>query len=274
MFNDYRKKENAKLFKNLLYVYLLIRCVYWLINFNLLFGANSLNAQNIYSLSAFVKPAYILLTSNNPFLSGVFIFITISVCLFSLIKHSYIILDIFLCFLVLNIHIKTYTGLTSGDSVVVNVMFLSVFLKNSFVKSESLWSQLSIALHNFSFIALIIQICIVYIYSALAKWNDTDWLNGSAIDLVNQTEHYSKGFIIHNASALKPFSCFLSWVVLIYQSLFSIMPFFKKIKNPFLLVGILIHAYIAFVMGLFFFGLIMIICYALFYEFKKQPLNN
>jgi hypothetical protein len=54
--------------------------------------------------------------------------------------------------------------------------------------------------------------------------------------------------------------------VLAYQILFPAVVWFKKIKKPFLILGILMHVYISLVMGLVLFGLIMIICYAIFWE--------
>jgi hypothetical protein len=57
--------------------------------------------------------------------------------------------------------------------------------------------------------------------------------------------------------------------VLGYQLLFPVLVWIKKIKKMFLLLGILMHLYIAFVMGLVEFGSVMIISYIIFWPIKK-----
>lgn len=129
-------------------------------------------------------------------------------------------------------------------------------------------------LHNFSFLALLVQVCIVYFYSAMAKWADADWTSGNAITLVNKAAHYSNYFLMSNANTLHPVSMFVSYFVLLYQTTFPLFVFIPKIKRQFLTLGILMHLYISFVMGLFFFGLIMVLTYVLFYDFSYDSVRD
>lgn len=179
-------------------------------------------------------------------------------------------IDLCIYFIIININSKIYTSLTAGDPLLANMCFLMSFLRKDFARKETFYGDLSVLLHNVSFVALIIQVCIVYAYSALAKWVDTDWQNGTAVDIVNRTYHYSRLFIVHHADGLFSLSFILSYVVLVYQSLFPVLVWFKSIKKHFLTIGVIMHLYIAFVMGLFFFGLIMALTYLLFYDFKDE----
>ncbi len=277
-FDDYRRQRNAGLFKNLLYVYILLKCFFWTLNFNILFGENALSyvgpeiigvEEFKINVSYWKHFAYVLFYSTHAWHSAAAIVSLTAISIFSINKRSYYLLDVIVYFLVLNINVKIYTSCTAGDPLFMNLCFLSIFLRNDFVRMQTAWGDLKVLLHNFSFLALVLQVCIVYFYSALAKWNDADWVSGEAIHLVNQARHYSNWFLVKNADSIHMLSVLLTYFVLIYQSAFPIFVFLPKIKKYFLHIGVLMHLYIAFVMGLFFFGLIMALTYVLFYDFKS-----
>ncbi len=265
-------------FKNLLYIFILLKCFFWALNFDLLFGENALSYVNSTAVSltdyknaiSYSKHfAYVLLYSSTSWHSVLALTLVAFISLFSLAKRSYIVMDLLLFFLLVNINFKIYTSTTAGDPLMTNLCFLSVFLRKEFMRKEGIWGDLKVLLHNFSFLALIVQVCIVYVYSAMAKWIDDDWVNGDAITLVNKAVHYSNYFLINNADTLHPISLVITYFILMYQTVFPIFVFLPKIKKYFLNMGVLMHLYIAFVMGLFFFGLIMALTYILFYDFEK-----
>jgi hypothetical protein len=71
----------------------------------------------------------------------------------------------------------------------------------------------------------------------------------------------------------------MTWGALLYQFAFPVLVLVLKRKRIwFLMVGVLMHVFIAIVMNLWDFGLAMIVCYALFLPdsiFKKiQPASN
>lgn len=279
VFDDYRKQTNASLFKNLLYVYILLKCFFWTLNFDLLFGENALSyvPTDIVSLEEFKNKisfgkhfAYLLMYSTHAWHSALVIATLAAISIFSINKRSYYVLDIIVYFLIININMKTYTSCTAGDPLFMNLCFLSIFLRNDFTRAHGAWGDLKVLLHNFSFWALIVQVCIVYFYSAFAKWNDSDWTSGEAIHLVNQARHYSNWFLVKNADSIHMLSILLTYFVLIYQSAFPAFVFLPRIKRYFLHLGVLMHLYISFVMGLFFFGLIMALTYVLFYDFEGK----
>jgi hypothetical protein len=277
-FDDYRKQKNAGLFKNLVYVFILLKCFFWCLNFDILFGENALSyiATDIVRLEEYKNKisfgkhfAYLLMYSTQSWHFIAAIITLAGISIYSINKRSYYLLDAVVYFLILNINLKIYTSTTAGDPLLTNLCFLSIFLRNDFTRDHSAWGDIKVLLHNFSFLALLVQVCIVYFYSALAKWYDPDWISGEAIHLVNQARHYSNWFLVRNAGAVHGLSVLLTYFVLIYQSAFPVFVFLPRIKKYFLHLGVLMHLYISFVMGLFFFGLIMALTYVLFYDFKS-----
>lgn len=264
------KKRNAWLFKNLLYVFVLFKCIFWILNFDILFGENCISYQSVQSYGGYKYFAFILFLYKEPMLCRIFLSLIIVLTLYSLFRKSYYLSDIIIYLLVLNVNTKTWTTLTAGDPLFVNLCALSVFLRKDFTMTKSAWGELKVLLHNVSFIALIVQVCIVYFYSALAKWNDSDWTQGRAVDLVNKALHYSNHFLASHANSFYYLSFVLTFLVLIYQTIFPAFVFLPKIKKYFLHIGVLMHLYISVVMGLFFFGLIMALTYVLFYDFNEN----
>jgi hypothetical protein len=245
----------------------------------MLFGENALSyiPTDIVSLEEYRNKisfgkhfAYLLMYSQHAWHFITAIIVLTGISIFSINRRSYYVLDAIVYFLILNINLKIYTSTTAGDPLLTNLCFLSIFLRNDFTRSQNAWGDLKVLLHNFSFLALIVQVCIVYFYSALAKWFDGDWTSGEAIHLVNQARHYSNWFLVKNADSIHWLSVVLTYFVLIYQSVFPVFVFLPKNKKYFLHLGVLMHLYIAFVMGLFFFGLIMALTYVLFYDFDHR----
>lgn len=271
LFDDFRKQKNALLFKNLLYLFLLIKCIFWLLNFDILFGEHALSASTPSNVSFFKKPAYFIYFHPYPLLALLSIYLLLYLMLFSLLnKRSYLFIDLVIYLLVLNLNIRIYTTTTAGESLLVNLCFLSSWLRKDFAIGHTFYDQLKIVLHNVSFYAIALQVCVVYGYSALAKWYDTDWTSGEAVYLTSKAFHYSRSFIVDHVDSFFSLTVGLTYLVLLYQTLFPFIVWLKPLKKYFLLIGILMHLYIAFVLGLFFFGMIMTLTYVLFYDLEKN----
>jgi hypothetical protein len=263
-FDNYRYKLQSLWFKRLLYAFVIIKCIYWLCYYDLLFGENSIVYTEPHSIGFIKDVAFYLYnsTSNN---SG-YIFI-IGAMLLSVLpfifKKLYFISDFILWLLVMNIANKVYPTLTGGDYLLNQFLLFNCFL--AFEKNKN---NFKIALHNFASIALIIQVCLVYFLSALAKLNNTEWLDGSAISTTLQVQQYSLELFSHTKQNI--LNTIVNYVVLFYQLFFPVVIWFKKIKKPFLMIGVLMHLFIAFIMGLMSFGFIMILAYVYFYDFKND----
>ena len=175
------------------------------------------------------------------------------------LKNTSPIFDFILWWLILNLSNKVYPTLTAGDYLLNQFLFFNCFI--TFFQSES---PLKKVLHNIGSIAIIIQLCLVYFLSAVAKLNNHEWLNGSAIATILQVHHYSIDFFYNTKQ--NSLSTIITYSVLFYQLFFPLLIWFKKIKIPLLFIGVLMHLFIAFVMGLTSFGFIMILGYVYFFS--------
>ncbi len=267
MFEEQHWRPNSRIFKNTLYVFILLKCIIWFLNFDLLFGANALSWLKQFGVSTYSAPAFLLHHYSSSGLSFIFLSVLLVLTSVQLLRRSTLaIVDLLIAVIVLNIHTVTYTSTTAGDPLLVNICFLSAFLQKGSIHEMGAMPELRRLLHNMSYVALMLQMCILYFYSSLAKWFDPDWFGGNAVHLVNMTTYYSRPWLADHADALMPLSRVLTYVVLIYQTLFPVLVFVKPVKRYFLWIGILMHLYISCVIGLYFFGIIMLITYILFLD--------
>ncbi len=214
---------------------------------------------------------YFLYDSESPAIARVFIYSCMALSLNGIFFNYFPRLNAFLLWFVFgNILNSVYSTKTAGESLCLQLLFFNIFFSGQKeIKNESL-RDLDKAFHNVGVLAILIQICIVYFMSGLAKVMDKDWLSGKAIVYASHLESYSVPALynIHPNFFWK----FLNYFVMAYQLLFPILIWSKKTKNWFLLLGIIQHLYIAFIMGLPSFGFIMIISYSIFYlpEMRKS----
>ena len=115
-----------------------------------------------------------------------------------------------------------------------------------------------------------IQLCFVYFLSGLAKFSDLGWLSGSAISTITLIDHFSMWGTLKNLGRFGFIALLTNYVVLFYQLLFPVFIWIKTIKKPLLIVGILMHLYIALFMGIVEFAAIMILGYLYFWPQQKE----
>ena len=269
-FSDYNLKPQVLWFKRLLYCYLIIESSYFLFYFDLFFGENSIVMVTPKSIGCFKTLPFFLYNSLSVNLSLVFLLATIVLSVLSLFNlRINFFLNATLWLLVINLHSRIYPTLTGGDNLLGQLLLFNCFLSTSF-KNDFAWKDLlKICLHNFALLAIIIQISLLYFLSALAKLNDPQWISGTAIKAVSQIQYFSLFSFFTYSKFLEPLFVILNFGVLVYQLFFPILIWIKKIKKPFLLFGILMHVYIALVMGLVGFGFIMILAYTFFWPEKE-----
>lgn len=268
-FTDFNYKSRTLLFKRLLWVYLLIKCVYWLIYYDFLFGENSIISLTEFTTTHFYEPAFFLNHPANSTLSLWAIFLIAALCLLNIFNRFIpYIFDFVLWLAVLNVHSRIYSALSGGELLLNQLLFYCIFISTRFSKSSLVTNQIKICIHNFGIIAVIIHVCVLYLISGIFKLNDALWLNGNALSQIAQIKHYT----ISSAFGLKPSltSSALNYIVLFYQLLFPALIWVKKIKKPLLVLGIIIHLYIAFIMGLMSFGILMMISYVYFWPRQKH----
>ncbi len=274
-FSDYQLKLQSNWFKKSLYCLLVVRAIYWLVYYDYLFGVQSI----IPIRPAFINPLTDLafLLYNHPsqnlayyFIISVIVLSVISLFAFEVMpsKASFII-NFFIFLLVINLQHKIYSTLTGGSYLLNQFLLFNCFLSTTYHVQQNWPSSLKVIMHNFAGLAIIIQVCLVYLLSAIAKCNNAQWLNGTALYALSNVHHY----FLYVGSSKPSFDwlfVFLNYVVIIYQLFFPTLIFFRRVKKPIILIGVAMHLYIALVMGLVEFGLVMIIAYNYFWPFKKQ----
>lgn len=175
--------------------------------------------------------------------------------------------NFFIYFFSANLFFKGYSAFTGGEVLVLLLLFYLIFIDEDAkptIASDSRVSTFQNVLNNTFYWVMLIQVCTVYVFSTWYKLYDENWLNGQALNYISQIDHFSSGmmrFLFENNPVV---SAIAVYATLLYQLLFPILVWIKKIKLPFLFVGVILHLGIAFGMGLFTFGITMILMYILF----------
>lgn len=270
-FSDYRAKIQSIWYKRLLYVYLIFRSILWLAHFEVLFGEHSIVYSSPESIGLIKDLAFVLYSNSEVWLSLLFLWALLLVAVLGLVGiRIYFIGDLLLWFLVINIHNKLYPSLTGGDLLLNQFLFFNCVISSVYLKTGTKWNELKILFHNLAIVAIMIQLCLVYLVSGLAKFADTEWLKGRAIISVAQIRHFSLSHFLAYNKVLDPLYVFINYLVMTYQVLFPIVVWVKGIKKSLLLVGVGMHVYIGLVMGLPEFSAIMIIAYVYFWPTKAH----
>jgi hypothetical protein len=157
---------------------------------------------------------------------------------------------------------------TGGEVLVGLFLFYLIFIGKTKSKDRNIW-MLQNALNNTFLFAIVIQFLSVYIISTWWKLQDPGWMSGLAVLHASNIDTYSfanfGGFLDQHLWLAK----LITFSSILYQALFPILIWSKKIKPYLLIAGVLFHLGIAIFMGIFSFGLIMILSYAIFLNEKQ-----
>lgn len=273
-FSDYNFKTKSLWFKKLLWLFLIIKCIYWIKYFDLLFGKNSFVVLKEFNVGLFTGAAFFLNNPQNSQLcvGAIVLLLTLSLLSLMSLKIAFV-FDFIIWLLVINLHNRIYPTLTGGDYLLNQFLFFSIFIQTRFNNTLHWKIQLKIFLHNFGVVAILLQICFVYLVSAITKLNDSDWMNGKAVAMTSQVEHYNISsrlqFDINST-----FAQILTYAVVIYQLTFPALIWLTTIKKQLIVLGIIIHLYIALVMGLVNFGFLMLIAYVYFWPTEERNVSD
>lgn len=270
-FDDFRYKPQSRWFKITLYSFVLLKCLYWLLYFDLFFGNHSIVFTNPISIGTLNNFAYLLYNQHSPTLSLVSLVLMVVLCLIALIfKKRYLFSDGLLWLMTLNIQNQVYSGLSSGDFLLNQFLAFNCLISYKHNLLSTFFGQLKTLFHNLGSIAVIVQLCLAYFLSGLAKLFDNNWLSGHAIGITSQINHFSLYSLPQLSLDYKWLMIFLTYLVLFYQLSFPVMAFIKPFKKVYLLIGVAMHLYIGLVMGLPFFAITMIIGYIYFWPFYTK----
>ena len=258
----------TKWFKNALSLFLIYKVCVYIYLFPELFSEHRFIYLFNRNVNFLIDSAFFLSNNYSSFLAVFMISLLGLFSVLEIINKSNYFIRFFLWVIIINLNNFLYPTLSGGDYLLNQLLLFNIFLTNKSFKS-SIINELSNLIHNLALIGIKIQICLVYALAAWFKINDVNWLNGSAIYEIFQIPEYSNTLFY---SLPKWFCTISTYLVLVYQLSFCILVWIKPIKKYILALGILQHLVIAFGMGLFSFGIIMIVCYFLFlnYDYQSQ----
>ena len=258
------------LFRKVFYGLLILLSVINLFDLEAFYGIDSFVYKEDVAFTNFTY--YLLNVLSVPMFKNAYWFFAIAqiICLLlSYFNKFHQVLSILIWFLTVNLINRAGIIFTGGEVLVKMLLFLMIFIQ---VPKPNYSSELNRmvrnTLNNVFFAACLIQVVFVYLFSSWFKFLDPNWLHGDAVWYISQIDSYSNSFtrsIIMEHPWIGKWSTYLA---LIYQGLFPILIWFKRIKPTFLCIGVLFHLFISFGMGIFSFGMIMIVCYLLFYSPK------
>ncbi len=171
-------------------------------------------------------------------------------------------------FTTINLQNRIYSTLTGGDYLLCLMLFYLSFISDGRRQKNKYVEEITNVSDRTFILLCQLQVLIVYAVSAIYKWQSLEWVQGVALQKILLIDEYS-------IPALQSIVCvypltfkFLTWSALLYQTLFPLVIFSKKLKKYLIITGIIFHLFIAIAMGLFNFSLVMICCYVLFYDFR------
>jgi len=176
-------------------------------------------------------------------------------------------------FLSTNLFMKGSLMFTGAEVILSLILFYLMFIQHSdnhekwklkfrLRKEEPVvFSEIQNTVNNTFYYLILIQICILYFFSTFYKLLDENWTSGMAVSYISRIPSYSNGVMNALFADNTVLASLATYSILIYQGLFSVLVWFKKIKIPFLLFGVLFHLSIAFGMGIFTFGVVMCLIY-------------
>ncbi|MEX1002792.1 MAG: HTTM domain-containing protein [Crocinitomicaceae bacterium] len=162
-----------------------------------------------------------------------------------------------------NLHMKGYLAFTGGEVLINNVLFYLMFIHHP--RDDSWFGDFQNILNNTFYYILLFQVCILYLFSGLFKLYDDAWISGHAIQYISRLSIFESPFtaVFQDNYLL---SAIAGYSALAYQLLFPFVVWVKRVKIPFLIFGVIFHLGIAIGMGIFTFGMIMIVVYILFLD--------
>jgi hypothetical protein len=262
---DFGHWEKVEFFKRALYIFLFFNTLSLLPIANDLFGYNGLVGSRGFSwigTDAFLNLLSHPANNLRPwifwiFISGQLLFLSLG---FFRIKP--VLSSVAIYFFTVNLFTKAGLYFTGGEVLVNIILFYLIFIQKN--KHNSVLQN---TINNTFYIILLIQICVLYFFSSFWKLYDENWTSGMALQYISKINYYSSNWMgnLFNNDLISKMA---TYGVLIYQATFPIFVWFKKVKIPFLILGVLIHLLISFGMGIFTFGIIMILTYILFLDVK------
>jgi hypothetical protein len=263
LFEGKKQTREITWLRNSLYLFLLYKVFVYFYQFATFFSEDRLIYSKAKHINLIIDGVFFLNNHYAVWLASAFIILIAVLAIIGLSGRSNFVSNIFLWWLIMNIANFLYPTLTAGDFLLNQLLLFNCFFSFRQHKIPFV-NDLKTALHNSALIAIKLQICVAYFLSAYYKLTDDSWINGGALHTIFQIPEFSNALL----ASIPSIVCMaLTYLTMAYQLSFPVLVWFRPFKIWLLLFGILQHLLIALGMGLFQFGVIMIICYILFLKY-------
>lgn len=256
--------KQARVLKRALYVIVLVHALYCFADYEALFGNSSYIFRKKVGGYTFRDVVYALYYYPNH--AG---FVLLLLCVISgagLVGKRYVVSDALLLLLQLNLHNAIYPGLNGGHQLLQQLLIFNVGLA---FDATCLTSEAGRFFHRLCCVAVMLQVCVVYAVAGISKLFDPTWQSGTAVWQAMQLQHFSLNdkTIFENPNW---FTAVLNYGTILYQVAFPLLIWWKKLRFPLLLVGVVFYVLTGLVMGLVLFAAVMLASHLIFWPMKAK----
>ena len=269
LFESKKQTKEVGWFKTALYLFIIYKVVVYAYQFNYLFSNNGLVFHQSKHINYVVDLVFFLNNHYSVFFAITCIIIVFVTALLGLLKKGNYISNTILWYTIMNLTALLYPTLTAGDYLLNQLLFFNIFFTTVTSKNQFA-NDVKICFHNLALVSIKIQICLAYFLAGFYKILDPSWTSGLALYQTFQIPEFSNSFL-----SMLPYTVcmILTFFTIAYQLSFAFLVWFRPFKIYLFSFGILQHLLIAFGMGLFQFGIVMVICYILFLKYDYSPVN-
>lgn len=211
---------------------------------------------------------------SNPALNNYYLFFVIGQlvsCVIAVIGFAKRLMSTLIYFLSASLYFNAGVIQNGGTNLLLIILFYLIFANEDAEKHASEKRRLTDrTFTNFAFLAIQIQVCILYFVSAIYKLFGAHWMDGSALYYILNIDEYTAPWVQHYIANTDWLTIPVTYFTLFFQLAFPITVWIKKLKTVTVIIGIAFHVLIIFMMGLTDFGLIMLLIYILFLSDKKS----
>lgn len=124
-------------------------------------------------------------------------------------------------------------------------------------------------LSNLAAVSIMLQLCLAYFGSGLAKLIDPLWFNGEATYYALHMERFRGTPLNEFIAQFKWFDIASNYAVIIFELFFPVLIWIKKLRKPLLIAGVFFHLSIYIFLMIYGFQVIFVLVYGMFLPNQK-----
>jgi hypothetical protein len=168
-----------------------------------------------------------------------------------------------------------------GDALARFLIFYLIFANSFqyFAVKKSSSTPVTNLISNLASFSMMLQLCIAYYFGFYNKVINPYWQDGSAMYYIFNTHAYASTGLNKTLSQYNWLTIFFTYATLVLEVSFPFLIWFKKCRNPLMILGVILHLSIYFLMMLYNLQIVFLIFYGLFFtheewmNFLKKRIN-